>query len=499
MTNEHDESYSHILKYTGVFGGVQGLNLMIGLVRNKFVALLLGPGGMGLASLLNSVQGFVSQSTNLGISSSAIPRLSETYERQDHEELCHQIQIVRMWSLIAAIFGFVLCIVISPLLNKLTFSWGNHTLHYALLAPSVAMLAITGGETAIMKATRRLSSLAKVQVVSAIASLFITIPLYYYFWQAAIVPVIVLTSFVVMVATLFYSLRFFPLKQNLSRKMTILSEGSGLVKLGMAFIIGGAFMQAAEVIIRSVMNNSAELDVVGFYNAGYSLTVYYAAIVLSSIESDFFPRLSAISDDQSKMNTAINQEIEVLLLMISPMLVGLMVFLPVLVPLFYTSEFAVVIPMAQVSVFAMYMKSISLPVCYITLAKKDSRSYLLLELLYCIYFVTLVLVGFHLWGLLGTGIALAAAHTIEVVVATVYGHFRYHYKMTSTVIRYIVIQLSVGVLTYLVTCMLDGVAYWLVGVLLVAANMAFSLYVLYQKTSLWPKLSDKVKSKFSRK
>ena len=40
---EHDESYSHVLKYAGIFGGVQGLNILLGLVRNKIVALLLGP------------------------------------------------------------------------------------------------------------------------------------------------------------------------------------------------------------------------------------------------------------------------------------------------------------------------------------------------------------------------------------------------------------------------------------------------------------------------
>lgn len=47
-------SYSHILKYTGLFGGVQGLNMLVGVVRNKFTAMFLGPSGMGLLSLFNS-------------------------------------------------------------------------------------------------------------------------------------------------------------------------------------------------------------------------------------------------------------------------------------------------------------------------------------------------------------------------------------------------------------------------------------------------------------
>ena len=64
MHQERDASYNHVLKYTGIFGGVQGLNIIINLVRNKLVALLLGPDGMGLASLFNTTVNFISQSTN---------------------------------------------------------------------------------------------------------------------------------------------------------------------------------------------------------------------------------------------------------------------------------------------------------------------------------------------------------------------------------------------------------------------------------------------------
>lgn len=497
MKEESSDSYSHVLKYTGLFGGVQGLSILVGLVRNKCVALLLGPDGMGLASLLNSVQGFAAQTTNLGISSSAIPRLSELYERQDKAMLDRQISIVRQWSLLAAVLGFVFCVAISPLMNRFTFTWGDHTLHFALLAPAVAMLAITGGETAILKATRRLSSLAMIQVIGALASLVITIPLYYFLWQAGIVPVIVLTAFAVMVATVYYSYHCYPLRWRFSRQM--LGEGVGIVRLGLSFVIAGAMGQGAEVLIRSVMNSGAELGIVGLYNAGYSMTVFYAAIVFSSIESDYYPRLSAVCHDTEQANLVINRQIEVLLLLISPMLVALMVFLPVLVPLLYSSEFVPVVSMAQVTVLAMYMKAISLPICYTPLARRDSKSFLLLELLYYTYFVLLVLYGFHRWGLLGTGIALTAAHVIEVVVAGGYAYFRYHYRVTSSVLCYAGVQIALGVAAYALTWAGGGMLYWVAGSLLLVASGAYSLYVLYQKTALWTALVNKVRSRFQRK
>ena len=52
MKKNGEDSYQHVLKYTGLFGGVQGLIILIGLVRNKAMALLLGAGGMGFNALM---------------------------------------------------------------------------------------------------------------------------------------------------------------------------------------------------------------------------------------------------------------------------------------------------------------------------------------------------------------------------------------------------------------------------------------------------------------
>ena len=156
MKEEATDSYSHILKYTGIFGGVQGLNILLGLVRNKLVALLLGPAGMGLASLFNSTVNFISQATNFGISFSAVKHVSELFDSGDEVAIGHFVKVVRAWSLLTALIGMLVCIVVGPLLSDYTFAWGNHTLHFVLLSPAVGLLAITGGETAILKGARQL-------------------------------------------------------------------------------------------------------------------------------------------------------------------------------------------------------------------------------------------------------------------------------------------------------------------------------------------------------
>lgn len=120
MKKEGNESYQHILKYTGIFGGVQGLNIVLGLVRTKLIALLLGPSGMGLASLFNTTVGFVSQATNLGVSFSAVRHLSSLYDAGDEAALAHFVKVVRGWSLLTALLGMLVCVMIGPLLSQTT-------------------------------------------------------------------------------------------------------------------------------------------------------------------------------------------------------------------------------------------------------------------------------------------------------------------------------------------------------------------------------------------
>ena len=491
MVKEHDESYSHVLKYTGVFGGVQGLNVLVSLVRNKFVALLLGPGGMGLASLFNTTVSLISQTTILGLPVSAVKNLSEMVEKGDEERTSHFVNVIRGWSLLTALIGMLVCVVIGPFLSNTTFSWGDHSLHFIFLAPAVGMIAITGGETAILKSHRKLGAIAIVQIISVMASLLISVPIYYFFWQAGIVPVIVLMAFVTMCATLWYSLRLYPLQ--LSGTRGILGEGMEMVRLGVAFTLAGIIGSGAEMVIRSYLNVTGDLEVLGLYNVGYMLTITYAGMVFSAMETDYYPRLSAVNNDIEITNLTVNRQMEVSLLIISPMLTALIVFLPILIPLLFSSEFIDVVTMAQVSVLAMFFKVLTLPVAYITLARGYSMTYLMLESVYFVVFVVLIVLGYQHLGLLGTGVAITLAHVFDYAMINLYAYKKYGYRVSATVSRYAAVLLTLGFLAYACTILLDGIAYWAVELSIVLVSGLYSLQILRSKTHLWNSLKKKLR------
>ncbi len=490
------DRYSHILRYTGLFGGVQGLNILIGIVRNKLVAMILGPNGMGLISLFNSTIKLVSDSTSFGISMSAVRNISEDFDRQNIEKLEADVALVRSWSFLTALLGMFVCIAFSPLLSSFTFSWHGHTLHFIFLSPIVAMTAITGGELAVLKGVRRLKALAGISVYSVIGALLVSVPLYYIYKEKAIVPSLVIMAFIQMALTIAVSYKIFPLRLSLSR--SVLRQGYSMIRLGIAFVFAGILGSGADFVIRSYISNVAGIDTVGLFNAGYMLTMTYVGTVFSAMETDFFPRLSGVSSLGFTFNRTVSNQIEVMLLLVSPLLVVFTFTLPILLPLLYTGKFLPALGMIQIIVLAMYFRALKLPVEYIPLAKGDSLSYLFLEAFYDIVLVVLVIILFRKFGLTGAGVAVTLAGIIDFIVVFIYARLRYAYKPTAGIVKYTLIQLPIGLLAYASTWIADPRLYWSIGALLAILSMTASLSILRTKTRLWAALMRKLNKAFRR-
>ncbi len=350
---------------------------------------------------------------------------------------------------------------------------------------------------AILKGARQLRSLAVIQIYAIFATLLISLPIFYFFNMTGIVPVIVLMAITSMLLTIRHSYRLYPLR--LSGAYGLLGEGMEMVKLGTGFVIAGVMGSGAEMLIRSYLNVvSGNLDVVGLYNAGFMLCVTYAGMVYSAMETDYFPRLSAVQHDVLATNLTVNRQIEVSLLIVSPMLAALIVALPLLVPLLFSNKFIPMVEMAQVAVFSMYIKAVSLPISYIPLAKGDSVGYMLLEGIYDLVLVILIITGYHYWGLFGTGLALSLSYLIDILIVGTYVSIRYNYRFTAQVIHYAAIQYALGVSIYIVTLIDNVIIYWVLGMLLCFVSLLVSVYILHQKTSLWATLTTRLKKRFHR-
>lgn len=486
---QSSSTYGQILKNTGLLGGVQVVQVFLSIVRNKVAALLIGTFGMGLADLYSRMAEFVGSATNLGISFSSIRRLSALHDSADRQAIAAHIRVVRSWTLLTAIAGMLACILLSPLLSLWTLGDTHTQKGFILLSPMVALLTLTGGEMAILKALRQLKTIAAVNLIGALLAVLIAVPLYYAMGVHGILPVLLCSTGVMFLLNLHATHKLFPYRVSLFSLKTF-RLGGDLVRLGSAYIIAGLAGSGAELIVRSYISQTATLQREGLFVAGIALIVSYSRLIFAALDADYFPRLSSVVDDRTIRNQTVNKQIDVLVLLMAPMLIVLALTAPLVVRILYSEAFLESVPMILCAMSYVYFKAVYSPIAYLPLAKGHSLTYLTMELIYDMVFVVLVTVGHARYGLVGAGIGLSLANLCDLLlISLVYG-IRYQFRYDRRTVVRQTIQYALLLTTIALALMPVGWWRWPLGGSCLIVSLTYSWFLLKRKTGVIQRLNN---------
>ena len=492
-------TYDHVLKYTGLFGGVQGINMLVGVVRNKIVAWLLGPEGTGLINLFNNITKLINEITSFGISFSAVKHIAELSDEETSSDeqkhlLPHYINVVRTWSVTTGLLGLFFTLLLAPAISRATFGSTQYTTDIAILCPLSLCLTITGGELAILKGIRRLKEIALASVFSAVSVLIICTPIYYYWRMSGIPASLVLCSTATTLITCHFSNKAASWRTfSISRKLY--TDGIPMIKLGIGFICAGVMGEGTAYLTRTLILHLGNLTDVGLYNSGYMMAVTYASVVFIAIEADYFPRLSAAKSDVQSQNYTVNQQIEVCILLIAPCLVVFVTLMPFIVPLLFSSQFTDAVPMSIAASFYMLFRAISLPTAYLSLAHGDSFVYMLTEFVYDLLVAVCTPLAFYRWGLLGCGFALSFAGLIYLIVIQTLYHRIYGFVFDRQMLPLCLLQFLLLTITVCVSLKADGLIRWGINATAVIISVCYSLHMIQRKTNLPHQFFKKLKRK----
>ena len=103
--HSNQASIGRILKYTGLFGGVQGFYALMAMVRNKITALLLKTGGMGQIDNFSRTTDLIASGTNMGLAFSAMPHIARLESERNTVAIRHYVKLVRSWVFLTALLG----------------------------------------------------------------------------------------------------------------------------------------------------------------------------------------------------------------------------------------------------------------------------------------------------------------------------------------------------------------------------------------------------------
>ncbi len=433
-----DFSYKKIFRNIGIFGGAQCITVLAAMLRAKAAALLIGSVGIGLNALFNTISTFITSVSGLGISSSAVRTLSDI---DQESTLQAEVRRVRRWCIMTAIGGGGITLLLAPVFSRIYMNDYQHIGTFSLLSIIVFMSLIAGGEMAVLKSCRRIAYLAWATIASAIISVVVVIPFFYYWRLEGIIGGLVISSVLSAAITIVLGWHTTP-SIGLWRKPAsdyhhLWHRSRPMILLGLAFVGSGIMASGSELLIQSFFATSASLSMLGLYRAGFQLGVTYPGTIFTAISNDFYPRLSAANRDKDLRNLLVNRQIYSLLWIVLPLTIIFIVVVPYLVPLLFSDEFLIVIPMVRMMALALPFKAITLPIGCLPLALGKSLHFFILELISWTLFVVFVLLGYNQGGLLGAGVGVALSQWIDLPIVWLFchKHYDYHFSLSPANIR----------------------------------------------------------------
>lgn len=495
MTKNEDDknSYKESLKATSLFGGVQVYNILIGIIRSKFVAVLLGPVGMGINGLLISATDLIISLTNLGLGTSAVRDIAEANATQDAGRIALVIRVFRRLVWLTGLLGAVICLLSSPYLSYVTFGNYKYTIAFVILSSSVLFKQLATGQTALLQGMRKYADMAKANVTGNTAGLFFTIPLYYLWGLDAIVPVLVITSVISFILSYYYSNRVKIEKVEITSR-SIKKEGRGMLKMGFFISLQGLLSVGASYLVRIFISNKGGLDDVGLFTAGFAIINTYVGLIFTAMGTDYYPRLSAVNSGSEEFNKTINQQAEISLLLLAPIIAGFIIFIKPVVTILYSSKFLPVEGLIYWAILGIFFKAASWTIAYSFLAKGDTTAFFWSELAAIIYTTTFNILGYMYWGLTGLGISFLIGYIVYLMQVWIIAGKRYHIFFQKEIYKVFGIQFSFSALCIVLVLLAPMTIRYILGSLFIV----FSFYYSYQELNKRIDISGLIKKKIRR-
>tara|TARA_R110002126_G_scaffold250935_1_gene393755 strand:- start:991 stop:2475 length:1485 start_codon:yes stop_codon:yes gene_type:complete len=481
--NSSKNSYRQIMKATSIFGGVQVFNILISIGRSKILAVLLGPAGIGVLGLIMSTTKLISSLTNFSLGISAVKEIAIAFELGDENQLAKTIVIVKRWIWYTGFFGALLTILLSPFLSELTFGNKDYTIAFVWLSITLLLNQLTSGSFVFLQGLRKLKYLAKANVIGAALGLIVSVPIYYYLGVEGIVPAMIFTSILGFIVAYYFTRKVKRIKVPVTIKETK-EKGKGMLMMGFMLSISGIMVLGVSYVIRIFINNSGGVEDVGLYNAGIAIISTYVGLLFTAMETDYFPRLSAVIHDEKKAIELINQQAEIAILILAPVLIVFLVFVDWIITILYSSEFIPIKQMIYWAALGMFFKVAAWVVAFFFIAKGASKLFFWNELVTNMYTLVLNLVGYYYWGLTGLGLSYLISYFIYLIQIYTITNKIYNFSFSSAIIKIFLLQFSLAIICLLVAKQISSPWSYGIGAIFILISMYYSFMELDKRLHL---------------
>ena len=453
------------------------MTLMIGFARVKALAVLIGPVGVGLIGTYDVLVMMAIYVFGLGVQASGVRQVAIASGQQDTERTARTIATLRRLSWSLGLVGTLVVGASAWVISRLTFKDPSHGIDILILSPAILLSSIYYGGMAIVQGCQRIGDLAKITVLSAIGQAVSVIAFVYFLGQRGIAFSFVASGgFSLLICRWVMKGMAFP--RAPSTWASSIRESRTFIKLGLGLTNALLLTTMVVYATRTLIARDLGLEAVGIYLCAYSLSGKFIGFLLDAMQTDFYPRLSAVAHDHEDLNRLVNQQTEIVLLMAMPGLLATLAFAPWLVRLFYSGAFDGATVLLRWFILGCLVRVIYAPIGFVQLAKGRSLLYFLSEAFISLSCLAVTFMLLKAFGLRGAAASYLVGNVFQTTVLLVISRRLTGFRWSQHTVRFLLIFIPISTVCVLASFFLSEVQSALLCALVAVAVSGYCMHQL---------------------
>lgn len=445
--NDSVASYHRILKSTSIIGGASFVNIVIGVLRTKVLAVLLGPAGVGLASLYTGLMGTATTVATMGLGPVGTRQIAEACSKDD----THVIMVARralFWAtMFLACAGGLVVWSLRSILAVYALGSASYSGAVGWLSIGVALSVAGASQAALIQGMRRIGDIARLNVYGSAISTVLGIGLLWRWGKAGLIAFVLIAPLASFVLGHLYVSRLPRSRTETVTLPELTREWKMLLSLGIAMVGAGLVQQLAQLWIRIDVARVLGAQSLGQYQAAWTISMQYVSFVLMAMGTDYYPRLTGVIHDHKAARNLVNEQTEIATLLSAPVFIAMMAVAPGVIHLLYAASFTPAIEILRWQVLGDVLKVATWPLGYLILAAGDGKTFFLSETAAWLAIAGLITGLVPIMGLQITGIAYLLNYVLYLPLMYWLARRRigFHWSRSVLILSIVTFAICIGV------------------------------------------------------
>ena len=379
----------------------------------KVLAVLLGPAGVGLVGLYQSIMSAASTLAGCGMETSGVRQIASA--KADQAMLSLIRRTLLLGNLLLGGAGMGLLWLAREPVSVLVFSDSTHANQVGWLGAGVLLTLMAASRMAILQGLRRIGDVARVQVLGALAGSLMGVASIWWLGQSGLHLFVISAPAGSLIFSYLYARRL-PRIESGQSMSELSSQWRSMLNLGIPVMAATLLTLITQLIVRSIVIKKLGVDASGYFQAAWLISMTYIGFVLGAMATDYLPRLTETIHDHERTKNLVNEQTEMALLMAAPVLLGMMITAPLIIEVLYSRSFTPAVEILRWQVIGDVFKIIGWPMGFIVLAMGRGDIFIATQLNWNAFYLLSVWLGIEKFGLVILGVGFLFAYVIQIIV-----------------------------------------------------------------------------------